>query len=316
MKTNQWRRDPAFHDLRRMVRGLLVKDRSLQRYTTYKVGGLADIYFEPSGCEDLSIFMNYVSKKNIPFFIIGKGANLLISDEGFRGVVVNLQKGFKELIIDNLTVKVGTGMILWDFLIEMKKKCLGGLERLIGIPGTIGGAVYMNAGAFGSEISDCLISVDVMDLNGKTDTLRKEEILFGYRKGFTDPEKITLGIELLLKPDDCHSISRTMDEIWQRRKSKQPLSYPSAGSVFKRPPGKYAGVLIEQTGLKGIRVGDAVVSTKHANFILNKGRSTAQNIYDLIQIIREKVYKKFGVKLDLENQLVGWSDRGLLKNLD
>ncbi len=310
MKTDKWHRDPAFHDLRRMVRGLLVKDRSLRRYTSYKVGGLADIYFEPSGCEDLSVFMNYVSKKNIPFFIIGKGANLLISDLGFRGVVVNLQKGFKELNIDNLTINVGSGVILWDFLIEMKRKCLGGLERLFGIPGTIGGAVYMNAGAFGSEISDCLISVDVMDLNGKTNTLQRDEIQFGYRKGFTDPDKITLGIELLMKPDAYHAMSKTMDEIWQRRKSKQPLSYPSAGSVFKRPPGKYAGVLIEQAGLKGTRVGDAVVSTKHANFILNKGRATAQNIFDLIQIISEKVYKNFDVKLELENQLVGWSDRG------
>lgn len=308
MNKSRWPREEIYRDLKKQLRGLLIKDRSLRRYTTYKVGGLADIFFAPSDRDDLSNFMQYVSTNNIPFFIIGKGANLLISDAGFRGIVVNLQKGIKELIIENLTVKVGAGMILWDFLVEMKNKCLGGLERLIGIPGTVGGAIYMNAGAFGSEISDCLVSIDVMEADGTIATLKKNEIPFGYRKGFTDAGKVTLGAELGMQPCDYQSLSNTMDEIWLRRKSKQPLSYPSAGSVFKRPPGKYAGVLIEQAGLKGARIGDAVVSTKHANFILNKGRATAQNIYDLIQLIRETVYEKFNVQLELENQLVGWND--------
>jgi UDP-N-acetylmuramate dehydrogenase len=308
MMDPNWPKKPAFQDLRRLLRGRLVKDRSLKKYTTYRVGGPADLYFEPLDRDDLAALMRYVYEREIPFFVIGKGANLLVSDNGFRGVVVNLQKGLKELDIRDLAVTAGSGAVLWDFLYEMQRNSLGGLEKLIGIPGTIGGAIYMNAGAFGSEISDCLVSVDVMKHNGEPETLNKEQIPFGYRKGFAEPDKITLGIALRMKASDSVVLRSTMDEIWRRRKSTQPLSYPSAGSVFKRPPGKYAGVLIEQAGLKGTRVGGAVVSTKHANFILNKNHATAQDIYDLIRIIRDRVHRRFGVTLELENQLVGWDN--------
>lgn len=308
MRTRSWSKQSAYRDLQALLRGKVLIDRSLKRFTTYRVGGPADIFCEPESREDLANLMRFIAEKGVPCFVIGKGANLLICDRGIRGVVINLQRGFGTCSVSGQSVTVGAGAILRDFLIEMQKEGLGGLERLFGIPGTVGGAIYMNAGAFGSEIADCIVSIDVMDNAGNVETIRKAQIPFGYRVGYRQEGMITLGAVLDMYSEDHNKMQSLMDEIWARRKSKQPLSYPSAGSVFKRPPGRYAGVLIEQAGLKGMRCGGAVVSTKHANFILNKGSASATDIYTLITKIREICLQKFGVLLELENQLVGWND--------
>ena len=304
----QWPREAAARDLRRLLRGQIREDVPLARYTTYRVGGPADLFVRPAHLEDLVRLVGYVRERGISTLVLGKGANLLVNDRGFRGIVISLLRRLDDVDVRDRVARVGAGAVLEKVLWQFAEQGLRGLERLIGIPGTIGGAIHMNAGAFGQEIFDRVRRVQVVEGAGQVRWLDRGEIPFGYRRGLTDPDRIVTAVELELEAGNPGELREIMSEILLRRKRKQPLSYPSAGSVFKRPPGHYAGALIEQAGLKGAKIGGAMVSFKHANFILNKGGATAEDIYRLIRLIQETVYRKFGVQLELENELVGWDD--------
>jgi len=294
-------------NLRRLLRGRVDCDVSLSRFTSYRVGGPADLFIQPVDMDDLINLLGYLRQNAISRFIIGKGTNLLVHDRGYRGAVIFLGRTFRTVEVNKTIAVVQAGAQLGDFLATLAENGLGGLEKLAGIPGSVGGAVYMNAGAFGSEIFDALVTVTVMEDSGQIVELPKSAIDFSYRHGLTDDQGIILAAKFELTLAEPVLLRKTMSEIWARRKAKQPLSYHSAGSVFKRPAGGFAGVYIEQAGLKGCRVGGAVVSTKHANFILNKYHASAQNIFDLIQKVSDTVDKKFGVQLEKEIQLVGWN---------
>lgn len=293
-------------DLRSRVFGKVKIREPLAKYTSYRVGGPADIYVAPSSQTSLKRTLEWAQGKNMPVFILGKGTNLLVSDTGFRGIVVRLTACCREWKQEASRVTIGSGWLLKIALERLADAGLGGYQKIYGIPGTIGGALHMNAGAFGTEISDHLLWVEVMDLSGKVRRIPKEELGFGYRRGITNREWIILSGTFDLEKADPEKIWREMREIFDRRRKKQPLSRASAGSVFKRPPGHYAGALIQKAGLKGFRRGHVLVSRKHANFIINAGGASASEIKELIEIVRSKVFEKSGVHLELENELVGW----------
>ena len=300
-------KNSIYSDLRRILRGNVTKHRSLSRYISYKAGGPADFFAVPRDNDDLCNLIRYITNNGIPYFVLGKGTNILVHDDGFRGIVIFLGRNINNFNINGDEACAEAGFLLWDLLDQLANRGLGGLEKLVGIPGSIGGALYMNAGALDCEIFNCLISISFIDEFGNSGQICKENIAYGYRKGFTDENKIIIGAKFRLQEDNPEKLLKTMEDIWTKRKKKQPLSYPNAGSVFKRPPNHYAGDLIEKAGLKGYRIGGAVVSTKHANFILNKYHATAQDIYNLIMKVQETVYNKFNVLLEIENKIIGWN---------
>ena len=293
-------------ELRTKIAGEVRVAESLAKHTSYQVGGAADFYVIPSSMEEVVEVLKFARRQALPLFTIGRGTNLLVSDAGFRGIVLDLCRVCKGLERDGQRIFAGAAVLLRDLIKYSVSQGLGGLEKLAGIPGTVGGALHMNAGAFGTEISDCLCEVELMDFSGRIFRRRKEEIPFGYRLGMTEPETIILGAEFLLEPADTTRLQTIVEEILAQRKQKQPLTRRSAGSVFKRPQGHYAGALIEACGCKNLKVGGAMVSRKHSNFIINRGNASAKDIFDLIQIVQQRVWEKFKIRLELELELVGW----------
>ncbi len=289
-----------------VVRGQILPQEPLARHTSYKVGGPADLYVEPSSKQDLQNLVRWANTHKVPFFVLGRGSNLLVSDKGVRGIVVNLRRCCRQWEVEETRVRVGAGWLLTKMLEKLAELGLSGYEAIYGIPGTVGGALYMNAGAFGTEISDRLIEVELMDRKGAIFSRKKGKLDFGYRRGIVNREWIILSGLFELEKGEPESIRRKMQEIWEKRRAKQPVTRASAGSVFKRPPGHYAGALVQGAGLKGFRYGHALVSRKHANFIVNAGGASASEIRELMNLIREKVKQKYGVELELENELVGW----------
>lgn len=286
------------------------KDVPLARLTSYRVGGPADLLAWPADEEELKWVLETANQYGVPYRVLGKGTNVLASDRGYRGLILNLMRHFRSVWQEGHTVVAQAGLLLQELLDFLAGQGLAGLEKLAGIPGTVGGAIHMNAGAFGTEISDRLRWIRVLYPDGHSQKIFKEEIPFGYRHGFREPGVIILEAAFELSRGDPEKLRKTMAEIIERRRARQPLSYPSAGSVFKRPEGHYAGALIEKAGLKGTWVGGAMISRKHANFILNKKKATARDIFELIQLARKKVKEKFGVDLELENELLGWEEDG------
>ena len=293
-------------EIKSRVSGLVRIREPLARHTSYRVGGPADIYVVPASLASLKRVVEWAAEKQLPVFILGKGTNLLISDSGFRGVVVNLSACCRKWKQDGLQITIGSGWPLEKALAHLADAGLSGYEKIYGIPGTVGGALHMNAGAFGTEIADRLLWVDVMDQSGEIYRIPKENLGFGYRRGIVNPQWVILSGTFKFEKSNPEKIWQEMREILNKRRKKQPLSRASAGSVFKRPPGHYAGALIQEAGLKGFRHGHALVSRKHANFIINSGGATAVEIMELIEIVRAKVFQKSGVYLNLENELIGW----------
>ena len=249
------------------------------------------------------------NKFKIPIYITGSGSNLLVSDNGYNGIIISLSKTFKNLSISNTyEINAESGVMLSTMVRKAIKKDIGGLESLIGVPGTVGGALVMNAGAYGSEISNFFISAEVINLNGNEKVYNKKDLTFGYRfSSFTENEIITK-IKFKCKTGNPLLIKKLKKESSKKRKSSQPLNYKSAGSIFKNPKnGPAAGFLIDDVGLKGLRIGDAEISTKHANFIINHGNAMASDIIELIQIIQKEVLKKHQISLDLEIKLLGFN---------
>ena len=272
----------------------------------YRVGGPADALAEPRNREQLQEMLRFCATHQVPVFILGEGANLLIADEGVPGVVIRLRRCCQELYHEGTRVYVGTGRLVSELVEYCETHDLAGIEFMSGIPGTVGGALRMNAGAFVGEIGDRVVTIDALDMAGNAMTISRDEAGFGYRRAEGLQDKILLGTWLQLEKGDRAQLRAAREDYLKRRASKQPLEYPSCGSVFKRPPGDYAGRLIEAAGLKGLRIGNAQVSPKHANFIVNLGNATAADIFAVIQAVQRNVYRQFGVWLELEVKLVGF----------
>ena len=274
--------------------------------TTLKVGGRADLLVYPENIEDIKETVLYAKKEELDLFILGLGSNLLVGDSGIRGIVVNLARGFKgiRLLNDNM-LDCSAGASLGLVVSQSAKHGLTGAEFLSGIPGTLGGAVRMNAGAFGSEMKDIIETVTFMNQDGEIVKQGRETIRFEYRNLHIDDGAIILSAMLSLASDDEEAVRKRIKHFAKERAIKQPLGSATAGSVFKNPPGDFAGRLIEEAGLKGMLIGGAKLSEKHANFIENVGGGSAADILALIEIIKDRVLKNSGIMLETEVQIVG-----------
>ncbi|KFZ40645.1 MULTISPECIES: UDP-N-acetylmuramate dehydrogenase [Thermoactinomyces] len=279
----------------------------LSRHTTWKVGGPADLLIYPRNKEELEQAMQVVYRHQIPWRVIGRGSNLLVRDGGIRGVVFKLDEGFNELKVDGTRVTAGGGYSTILLATMTSRQGLTGLEFAAGIPGNVGGAVYMNAGAHGSDISKVLHSATVLLETGEWVTLSNEEMEFRYRTSVlqTKLKGIVTEASFTLEYGERDEIMSRLTSYKDRRRKTQPLQYPCAGSVFRNPPGDYAGRLIQEAGLKGFRIGDAEVSTTHANFIINRGNATAKNVLQLIEHIIQTIDEKYNIRLEPEVQVVG-----------
>ncbi len=280
-------------------------DIPLKKYTSFKVGGPTDIFLIPGSINSLKKALAIINNSNLPYFVLGKGSNVIAGDKGFRGIIIYTGK-LNTVKINNNTLKAECGLTLNTLAEKALNKNLTGLEFISGIPGSLGGALYMNAGAYGKEIQDIVKNVLTLTYDGREKNYTKKELAFNYRHSILQEKPlIAVRATLKLKPGKHKDILSTMKTLNGKRKTQQPLSWPSAGSTFKRPTGHYAGSLIEKAGLKGTRVGDAQVSPKHAGFIINLGDATARDIYKLIEIVQHKVLNISGIKLEVEPILIG-----------
>jgi len=293
-------------DIKKILRGNIVVDEPMANHTWMKVGGPADFYIEPADRNDLISIVEYFREHNYSWFILGRGSNVLISDEGIRGAVFNIENSLADIRRENNLVFAEAGVRLTKFVDFCIQNELAGVEMLAGIPGTIGGAVAMNAGAHGGEIADHLIEVETIH-NGIVERIRKDEESFSYRRSRFSND-IVLGASFKLKRGDKEKLLAIRRKFILKRNQTQPLEYPNLGSMFKNPPNTFAAKLIEQAGLKGKCVGDAQVSEKHANFIINRGHAKAADIVKLIDLVERTVYQNSGVKLELEVKMVGFSN--------
>lgn len=285
-------------------------NESMSCHTSFKIGGAADIFISVRSASELSAVFKKCGELNIPRFVIGKGSNLLVSDLGIEGAVISLSS-LNGISVSGEEITCGAGAALSEVCRAALESSLTGLEFAYGIPGSIGGAVYMNAGAYGGEISGAVLSAECMTADGTLIKVNAEEMNFGYRKSvFKENGMTVIGAVLRLHKGDKKEIEEKMEDYISRRKSKQPLEYPSAGSFFKRPEGYFAGALIEKNGLKGTAVGGAQVSEKHAGFIINRGGATAADVIKLSQRVSDTVLAKDGVKLEREVIFIGREEKG------
>ena len=275
-------------------------DEPMKKHTTFRVGGPADILVQPKGTE-LAAVIRLCRKYDVPYQVIGNGSNLLVGDRGIRGLVIEMLSKEDEICVEDDCITVGAGMLLSKTANRAAEHGLTGMEFAAGIPGSIGGAVVMNAGAYGGEMKDILTAVTVLDQEGNEKIFSAEELELGYRtscilkKGY-----IVMGAKIKLKHGEETAIRARMEELKKQRVEKQPLEYPSAGSTFKRPEGSYASLLIDQCGLKGLSVGDAQVSLKHSGFIINKGNASCRDVLELAEKVSKIVKDKTGYNLELE----------------
>lgn len=279
-------------------------DEPMAKHTSFKIGGPADCLIKVDNIEDLQTITKFANQNNIPITIMGNGSNVLVLDGGIRGIVVKID--IKKFEIQDNIVTVGAGNKNIEIAQELLKQELTGFEELSGIPGTIGGAIRMNAGAHGKEIKDVVKTVTVMDYNGNIKKMQNEEMQFEYRNSILSKEKlIVLEAVLELQKGKKEEIESKMKEFAEWRKQKQPLEYPNGGSTFKRGDNFITAQLIDECGLKGYKIGGAEVSTKHAGFIVNTGNATAKDVIELTNYIKEKVYEKFQKKIQLEIEILG-----------
>jgi UDP-N-acetylmuramate dehydrogenase len=278
----------------------------MNKHTTFRIGGNAECFVSIQSIDELRELTSLCRRENIPFFLIGKGSNLLVSDKGIPGVVAYLGEELCSISVNENLIVAEAGATLAAVAATALKEGLTGFEFAAGIPGTVGGAIRMNAGAYGGDMSQVVKWVRVLEPDGNIRTIAAEEMNFSYRYSILkDVDYIVLAAGIALNCGDEKSIRMSMMELAERRKEKQPLEYPSAGSTFKRPEGYFAGKLISEAGLSGARVGDAVVSEKHNGFIVNEGCATAEDVKRLIETVRKKVYENSGVLLEPEIIFVG-----------
>lgn len=291
--------------------GNVMIDKPLKDHTYTKLGGNADYFVTPTSYEQVQGVVKFAKVHEIPFTLLGNGSNLIIRDGGIRGIVMYLGK-LASIHVEGTNIIAQSGALIADVSKAALNHHLTGLEFACGIPGSVGGALFMNAGAYGGEIKDVLINTTVVDQNGELKVLKAEELDLSYR--FSNIQKngdIVLEATFGLQPGDFDEIKAVMDDLTYRRESKQPLEYPSCGSVFKRPPGYYAGKLIQDSGLQGTQIGGAQVSLKHAGFIINKDNATAKEYIALIEHVQKVVKEKFGVELEREVRIIGEDNEAL-----
>lgn len=291
--------------------GSILYDEPMRLHTTFRIGGTADIFVTPQNEERFAAAVRLCRQHDVPYYVIGNGSNLLVADRGIRGVVFQIYHTMDDVSFEDnkdgtVTVTAGAGIMLSKLARTAAEHGLTGLEFASGIPGTFGGAMTMNAGAYGGEMSQCAVSARVMDCEGNTMELKQEALALGYRTSiFQQRHLIVLSASLLLKKGDTQKILEKMDDLNSQRREKQPLEYPSAGSTFKRPEGYFAGKLIHEAGMRGFCVGDACVSEKHSGFVINKGEATAEDVRRLIKAVQDKVMEQFGVALEMEVKMLG-----------
>lgn len=285
---------------------IVLENEPMSEHTTFKIGGPADFFAVPKDAESLAFGIRLCREKDVPYTILGNGSNMLVSDNGIEGVVFEITDAFSQVQTEGCLLSAGAGIRLTKLARAALDAGLSGFEFASGIPGTLGGGIYMNAGAYGREMKQVVRSVTYLNERGEVKRAVGEELTFGYRKSmFTNQKYVILSAELLLENGNREKIREEMIQLNEQRSSKQPLDMPSAGSVFKRPEGNFAGTLIENAGLKGFSVGGAEVSHKHAGFIVNRGNATAQDVLNLIEAIKNTVEKRFSIRLEEEVRLIG-----------
>ena len=281
-------------------------DEPMKNYTTIKTGGLADIIVMPQSITEIQSIIKICKENDVSYFVMGKGSNLLVSDKGMRCVVVKLGDKFAKITIDGNDVIAQAGVSLSELSEKIMEKSLKGFEFAGGIPGTLGGATTMNAGAYGGEMKDIIKSVKVLNTEGEIINLSSEELEFGYRTSMIQVKNyMVLEVKMEFEKGNYEEIAKTTKDLMETRKAKQPLHLPSCGSVFKRPAGHFAGKLIEDSGLKGKKIGGAKVSKLHCGFIVNVDNATTNDVLDLIELIQKTVKSKFGIQLETEVKIIG-----------
>lgn len=284
----------------------VLPDEPMSRHTTFRIGGKADAFWTPKDTRELTAGLKLLKESGVPVTVLGNGSNVLVRDKGVRGCVVSLGAPMAEVSIEGTGLTAGAGAILGAVANRAAEAGLTGLEFAVGIPGSIGGAVYMNAGAYGGEIKDVVESVTALTPEGELKQFTAPDFAFGYRHSvFQENGAVIVAVDLCLAPGDREKSFQQMREIQGKRREKQPLEYPSAGSTFKRPPGYFAAALIDGAGLKGFTVGGAQVSEKHAGFVINKGGATAADVLNLMKAVSDRIYAAHGVHLEPEIKIIG-----------
>ncbi|MCM3594403.1 UDP-N-acetylmuramate dehydrogenase [Metabacillus idriensis] len=287
--------------------GKVVHNEPLAKHTTIKIGGPAEIFVEPNSIEDLKKTMDIVTESGVPWRAIGRGSNLLVGDSGIKGVVIKLGKGLDHLEVDGDTITAGGGYSLIKLTTVISKQGLSGLQFAGGIPGSVGGAVYMNAGAHGSDMSKILVKAHILFEDGTMEWLTAEELDFSYRTSLLQKKRPGICLEAVLKLDkgNREEIVAELQKNKDYRRETQPWDHPNCGSVFRNPLPHYAGQLIQESGLKGYQIGGAKISELHGNFIVNTGNATAKDVLDLIDFVKKTIYEKHAVKMETEVEIVG-----------
>lgn len=281
-------------------------DEPMKKHTTFRIGGPADYYVLPKTIEEVKKVTALCKEAEIPYYVLGNGSNLLVSDRGYRGVIIHLYRNMNRIEVEGTTIRAQVGALLSQIAGEALRHSLTGFEFASGIPGTLGGAIVMNAGAYGGEMKDVLQEVTALSQDGEVRVLSREELDLGYRTSVIGKEGyIALEAVIALKEGDMEEIRAVMEDLKERRTTKQPLEYPSAGSTFKRPEGYFAGKLIQDTGLRGFSVGGAQISEKHCGFVINKNHATAEDVVTLMREVSDRVEAKFGVPLEPEVKKLG-----------
>ena len=284
----------------------VLKDELMSGHTTFRIGGPADYFVMPSSAGEIKRIIALCLEQDVPYYIIGNGSNLLVADKGYRGVIIQIFKNMKDIQVEGENIRAQAGALLSKVAAAAYEAGLEGFEFASGIPGTLGGAVRMNAGAYGGEMKQVLKSAEVLTPEGEVLTLPVEEMKMGYRTSIVSRmDYVVLGAEISLREGNKEEIRAKMDELKEKRVSKQPLEFGSAGSTFKRPEGYFAGKLIEDAGLRGFRVGNAQVSEKHCGFVINRGGATAREVAELMETVARRVEENSGVRLEPEVKKIG-----------
>ena len=296
-------------DIKQFFRGYIAINEPMAKYTSMRVGGPADYYLEPADKAELVEIVTYFQKNNFPYLMLGRGSNLLVSDDGVRGAAINLEASLSDILMEGDLVIAEAGVHMARFVDFCIQNSLAGVQMLAGIPGSVGGAVVMNAGAYGGTISDHLHEVEVFR-EGQVQVVKKENAQFGYRQSsFVHDIVLTAGFRL--PKGNKEELAQQRREFIMKRNITQPLTLPNSGSMFRNPAGNHAARLIEQAGLKGKRVGNAQISEKHANFIVNLGGARASDVLTLVDLTRRTVYQNTGILLELEVKLVGFPNNAM-----
>lgn len=298
------------HKLKNVItKGTVLTEEPMRMHTSFQIGGPAEIFVQPATGAEVCQAIRLAKEEQIPFFVVGNGSNLLVSDDGFRGMIVQIGRNLQEISVEDNVIYAQAGALLSRVARTALEHGLTGMEFAAGIPGSLGGAVAMNAGAYGGEMKDILTDAEVLTPDGEIKILSLEELDLSYRHScIFDEDYIVLSVHLQLEQGDKTVIRNRMDELARARREKQPLEYPSAGSTFKRPEGYFAGALIQEAGLKGYTVGGAQVSEKHSGFVVNRGGATAEEVLFLIKQVQKKVKSRFGVTMEPEVRMVGFTD--------